>query len=695
MHMPTQAEINAQKKNILQEEGQELLNMFKNELGFDASQTDYLLEEMAKKEAFEKQLENNGLAIEFNNGTVISTNKNLNNHKSKNNISKSNKASLFENMDEFLLNNSPESLGINTEHKSFAEVNNIEDFINSSDFNQYRTINTESDSMINYNAKTVEDILGLTSLKHDDRKSMNSIEHYDIEIDTYNQILEQSPILQETLKEGEALLKPFKYLLQDIYLSLIKLKPRLLNASEISSSALINRQILKSLINTPEYITLRKTCQLNDFNSALGSEIIAKEALEIIKQIVDKMIENNQVDQIDKINQLADVEEEIEYLAQENDDLQEMIQQMQDMGKNTDSIQQQINNNNMQLEKAKQLANAIRRNKDNAGEYLQEQISQTTQEIIDNNTNYMIDAINNGMDTVNEASNIINEWGLGDGDVNSKLRISLNSKKMAIEKIRHSAKLTKLTDIIGKFKDTAIAEQKKKSKYGAVEIKSVTTGKRIEDVLPSDRMNLANDVTKKDFYRRMTDNQLLVYSKESSNEKNKGPIVMCIDTSGSMRGDREMWSKALAVGVIEIAQLQRRDYACISFSSKANQPIVIDRDKPNPQKIIDIAEEFSGGGTSFEEPLQKASELIKESKFKNADILFITDGDCSISSSFESKFKNLKDEKEFRCIGVLIDSYKDTEQTSLKDFCDKIISIKDIRDLDAENQINKEIFADL
>ena len=96
--------------------------------------------------------------------------------------------------------------------------------------------------------------------------------------------------------------------------------------------------------------------------------------------------------------------------------------------------------------------------------------------------------------------------------------------------------------------------------------------------------------------RRMTENSLLTYAKESTKEKNKGPIIVCVDTSGSMKGDQEIWSKALSVGLLEVAQMQKRDFACIIYSSRADDPIVIRKDEISPQKIIDVAERFHGGG---------------------------------------------------------------------------------------------------
>ena len=103
------------------------------------------------------------------------------------------------------------------------------------------------------------------------------------------------------------------------------------------------------------------------------------------------------------------------------------------------------------------------------------------------------------------------------------------------------------------------------------------------------------------------------YKLNSNNEKCKGPIVCCIDTSGSMSGNREMWSKAVAIAMLEIAHNQKRDFAGILFSNKVsfNSPIIIPKDNIEPNKVLELAESFSGGGTDFEEPLREVTNSYK------------------------------------------------------------------------------------
>lgn len=563
----------------------------------------------------------------------------------------------------------------------------IKNFQNSNEYKEFKAdIHEAIQKGPNYQGKTVQDILGLSNRKEALGYSYNALEHYDVDIDIYQDIVDQSPVMQATLEEGEEVLPTFKYLHQDIFLSLYKYKATVLPETDMHISTRMNRGIISNLINTPEYISLRQTCRMDQFNAALGTEIIGREAIEIIREALQRVKDLEKQKQA--MDDLLQKEQQMDDLMEEIGDIDDLIADAQRSGNGAYAAQLAADRQAKEesVARLKAMANQIAQECDDLVEDSDDLASEVS--------TVMGSTLNETSQEVQEVSQLCEAWGLGTGE---NCHVAFQNKKDAIEKIRRSSKLSKLTDLVGRFKESAITEQKKKAKHGAVEIKGVTTGDKIQDALPSDRMNLCNDTTKKDFYRRMTEHGLLQYSKESHKQKNKGPIIVCVDTSGSMQGDEETWSKALTVGILEVAQMQKRDFACIIYSSHADKPIIIKKDEIAPQKIISCAENFHNGGTSFEAPLNEALELIKDSTFKDADIVFITDGDCYVSDSFSRKFKAIKEEKEFKTLGVLVNMGRGhVSDSSLKEFCDNITLVSDIADLkDSDSTVNKSIFGSL
>ena len=166
----------------------------------------------------------------------------------------------------------------------------IEQFQNSQEYKEFKADITEAtDVKANLQGKTVQEIMGLSNRKETLGYSYNALEHYDVDIDIYNDIVDQSPVMQQTLEEGEELLPTFKYLHQDIFLSLYKYKSRVLPEVDMHISTRMNRGIISNLINTPEYISLRQTCRMDQFNAALGTEIIGREAIDILREAIEKL----------------------------------------------------------------------------------------------------------------------------------------------------------------------------------------------------------------------------------------------------------------------------------------------------------------------------------------------------------------------------------------------------------------------
>jgi uncharacterized protein with von Willebrand factor type A (vWA) domain len=89
-------------------------------------------------------------------------------------------------------------------------------------------------------------------------------------------------------------------------------------------------------------------------------------------------------------------------------------------------------------------------------------------------------------------------------------------------------------------------------------------------------LTLHHPILQKDFQRRFFDQELLQYSLRGVEEKGKGPMVVCLDGSSSMAGDKEIWSKAVTLTLLEIARRQRRLFRSICFSSEETPLQILD-----------------------------------------------------------------------------------------------------------------------
>ena len=129
----------------------------------------------------------------------------------------------------------------------------------------------------------------------------------------------------------------------------------------------------------------------------------------------------------------------------------------------------------------------------------------------------------------------------------------------------------------------------------------------------------------------------------------------------------------------DICAHEGRKFALIHFSGK--DALRTDRFLPGQytsDDLLSAAEHFFDGGTDFEPPIREALRLINEEAFENADILFITDGQCSISDELAEQLQAAIQDARCSVVGLLLDADSPGMEFSLERFCEKIIRISEI-----------------
>lgn len=515
------------------------------------------------------------------------------------------------------------------------------------------------------------DILGI---KEAQRQSEQVIDSYAFDKEIYRDIYEMSQPIQDTVAEGDAIIKTYPDLAQDIFMSLYKHKPNLLEKEDVKDTHQFNHKIMEQLMENEDFRRLRAKTRFDMINSALGFEVMSSQAVKILQDYEERM-KQKQEQQGGGQTPFEQINEQVE----------------QNGGSGAPGGQGQGeepgdmpvpggggSGGGMDAENAKDQAN--QQPQPPQGQSQPSPMNeQEMQDALNQMQNALSKAAQDAMDDVSEVSDFLQGWGLDGGDPNN--RITFDDKKAALQRLRNSYKIKEMTDIVGRMKKLAINEQKEKAPEGSEAIKSVKTGNKIESVLPSEKATLAskNKGLKRGFYRKYQDKELLEYDMDVYESMGKGPMICCVDTSGSMSGEAEKWSKAVALALLEIANKQKRNYACMHYDHALRHVWEIPHGQLRPETVFDIAEKFSCGGTNFEPPLRKAMEIMENSKFAKGDIVFITDGECMVSDRFLEEFKKLKKEKEFNVYTVLINmGGYGTSRSGVQEFSDKIINVSDL-----------------
>lgn len=135
-----------------------------------------------------------------------------------------------------------------------------------------------------------------------------------------------------------------------------------------------------------------------------------------------------------------------------------------------------------------------------------------------------------------------------------------------------------------------------------------------------------------DTFRRMSEGSTLGYQGEDP--RGEGPIVVCLDQSGSMGGEgSNEWAQAVALAILVRASRTGRKVAIVPYDTKIKPEYVRAWSKrPTVDAAADALTCYGafGGGTSWSSGITAALDLIEHAgtgRMKKADIVHVTDGE--------------------------------------------------------------------
>ncbi|ANU38119.1 ATPase RavA stimulator ViaA [Vibrio scophthalmi] len=161
----------------------------------------------------------------------------------------------------------------------------------------------------------------------------------------------------------------------------------------------------------------------------------------------------------------------------------------------------------------------------------------------------------------------------------------------------------------------------------------------LNKLLPNETLFLAYPELEVIFYKHLVDKRLMNYKTQgksrtlrkirahtpdhSKADIDKGPFVVCIDSSGSMSGFPEQCAKAMAYALMQIALAEDRECYVMLFST---QVITYELTKQDGlREASDFLSYSFHGGTDLEPVIEKTVSLMQGDKYRNADMVVISD----------------------------------------------------------------------
>ncbi|MFQ5667210.1 MAG: hypothetical protein ACE5I7_12355 [Candidatus Binatia bacterium] len=476
---------------------------------------------------------------------------------------------------------------------------------------------------------------------------------------TFERLKRDSPSLQALAASGSKLLPHFNAFLLDLFALLFKMNIVTYAQEEVRPSAAFFHRLLDLLRSTPATELLRRQTLLDETRAGLAALLLGERLLALLKS--ERILSRGEMlDFWNLERQETGIGEQLAQAATANQlHLREVglatRRQLDELGRRlrreADAAERRLRH------KARQVHQAMREGAERSRSRLEAQAQHVLQDF-------------------EQWGQEADSWNLQlgrDGQTSPGAQIELGKQ------LASNVKLRKLAQMVGRMRAHALALRRNVFERASAETFEVGVGAALSRLLPHELLTLRHPLLRRDFARRFVDGRLLQYALRGVADKGKGPMIVCIDGSSSMAGDKEIWSKAVSLTLLDIAQRQRRLFRSICFAATDTPLQVLDlnghqRYATDMGKVVELAEYFPGGGTDFQKPLTAAVACLRQTHFKRGDIVFITDGECRVDDRWLKEFRGAKQQLGFSLFSVLID-VGSSSLGVLKDFSDKITTI--------------------
>lgn len=308
---------------------------------------------------------------------------------------------------------------------------------------------------------------------------------------------------------------------------------------------------------------------------------------------------------------------------------------------------------------------------DIASEATSEQYSILVQKNKDNpkqSKNNMANAVNKAIKNirkeVEEYTETMNAIGAGK-ESGSNSGLDPKKIKELYMQARKNDHLKRIFNLAGRFRMMARSCQRMKVSRGIDEMIGTELGSDIPKLLPIELGSLASNLGLRAIASaKFVENNLLQFEQHGYEPAAKGPIVVCVDESGSMGGNRIESAKAFCLAMGLIAQMQKRWIAFVSFScdERSESKVCFPPDQWNQEELLKWLCHFYGGGTDCKVPLDKLPFKYWQEWESNGlqkgktDIIYISDGEIDVPQNVEKKFNEWKAMQEVKVHTLIIQS---------------------------------------
>jgi len=496
------------------------------------------------------------------------------------------------------------------------------------------------------------------------RDGSRALLHDGYDVQLFHDAAGEYPKLAELIASARERLITAPALICDVFWLFFKHAPEIRPVVPLTPAHQLHANILEHLMATPEWHEVRAAGTIGEvFNSAVATIGAAESALDALSAAV-----------VAAINHLHELESGAADLFAQAQALADEAEQAEgDAGAELFA----------QAARARAEAEELERTEQQAAEAIAAQAEQ----IEDATRRAARAGMRAAAEQIEDATAAIKTFGRGYGPGMGLENGALSPREKIVlaSQVGRSRRLKQVAALCGRLTRIALHVQSTRVQYPPDEVADIRYGSDIGHVLPSELALLADPTLETLFFHRYAEGQLMQYELLGNEKQGQGPIVLAVDTSGSMTESlggisKDVWAKAVMLALMAIARLQERDMVAFLFSGSAHELTRFDFPKGRAphQTVITAVETFYNGGTVFEPWMEAALKAVDEAHFNRADVIAATDGLTSISAAARDAWQHRRVERGMRAYGILLGTREGMH--ALASIADAVLTIDNLQD---------------
>jgi uncharacterized protein with von Willebrand factor type A (vWA) domain len=173
--------------------------------------------------------------------------------------------------------------------------------------------------------------------------------------------------------------------------------------------------------------------------------------------------------------------------------------------------------------------------------------------------------------------------------------------------------------------------------------------------------------------------------------RDHGPVIVCLDTSGSMFGKPGLVAKAIVAHLLLVAHEEARRCHVFSFSGPGDVvEHTLDLSPSGIEALLTFLLLDFQGGTEVSEPLRRALARHAEEDWQGADILLVSDGEFAVPEQMQWAIEKRRRESNLRVHGLLVgcsSACGTGRSTAMETLCDPLHVLGDWLDGEEDEDV--------